>query len=206
MLMTGCTPCPVQREDGLRKRLCTVLGEDFHAHMQANVTFGMCAKLLRVLARRMALYHVSHAYMCILLARPACMQDNIPQDIIDALQPLLTQPDFQPAKIKKVSQAASGLCAWVRAMDSYNRVAKVVAPKRAALRTAEAELGEVMKALMLKQAELAGVAARLKALQDKLDAARSSKAALEEEVRTQCRRRGEMGWGAAAAAAAACAY
>jgi dynein heavy chain len=60
-------------------------------------------------------------------------QDNIPPDVIQALQPLLSHPDFQPAKIKKVSQAAFGLCSWVRAMETYDRVAKVVAPKRKAL-------------------------------------------------------------------------
>ncbi len=62
------------------------------------------------------------------------MQDNIPPEVITALQPLLSDPNFQPAKIKKVSQAAFGLCSWVRAMDTYDRVAKVVAPKRRALK------------------------------------------------------------------------
>jgi dynein heavy chain len=52
-------------------------------------------------------------------------QDNIPPEVIEALQPLLAHVDFQPAKIKKVSQAAFGLCSWVRAMDTYNKVAKV---------------------------------------------------------------------------------
>ncbi len=52
-------------------------------------------------------------------------QDNIAPEVIEALQPLLQNPDFQPDKIKKVSQAAYGLCSWVRAMDTYNRVAKV---------------------------------------------------------------------------------
>lgn len=52
-------------------------------------------------------------------------QDNIAPEVIEALQPLLHHPDFQPAKIKKVSQAAFGLCNWVRAMDTYDRVAKV---------------------------------------------------------------------------------
>ncbi len=52
-------------------------------------------------------------------------QDNIDPVIIEQLQPLLKHTDFQPAKIKKVSQAAFGLCNWVRAMDTYDRVAKV---------------------------------------------------------------------------------
>lgn len=67
------------------------------------------------------------------LVTPQPAQDNIPAEVITALQPLLSDPNFQPAKIKKVSQAAFGLCSWVRAMDTYDRVAKVVAPKRKAL-------------------------------------------------------------------------
>lgn len=34
-------------------------------------------------------------------------------------------PEFQPEKIKTVSSAAYGLCCWVRAMEAYDRVAKV---------------------------------------------------------------------------------
>ncbi len=63
----------------------------------------------------------------------ASSQDNIDPAIIEALQPLLKNPDFQPAKIKKVSQAAYGLCNWVRAMDTYDRVVKVSAGAGTAL-------------------------------------------------------------------------
>jgi hypothetical protein len=40
----------------------------------------------------------------------------------------------------QVSKAAYGLCCWVRAMETYDRVAKVVGPKKEALKTAEAQL------------------------------------------------------------------
>lgn len=40
----------------------------------------------------------------------------------------------------QVSRAAYGLCCWVRAMDSYDRVAKVVEPKRKRLQQSEEEL------------------------------------------------------------------
>ena len=42
-------------------------------------------------------------------------------------------------------------------MDTYNRVVKVVVPKRAALKESEAQLLEVMAALKIKQHELADV-------------------------------------------------
>ncbi|GFH11508.1 uncharacterized protein HaLaN_07016, partial [Haematococcus lacustris] len=109
-------------------------------------------------------------------------EDNIAPEVIEALQPLLKSNDFQPAKIKKVSQAAFGLCSWVRAMDTYNRVAKVVGPKRAKLGEAEVQLGVVMRALASKQAELAAVEAKLAELGTQLDAAKAKKDGLEAEV------------------------
>jgi dynein heavy chain len=59
-----------------------------------------------------------------------------------------------PDKIRSVSTAAYGLCCWIRAMEAYDRVAKVVAPKKAALALAEAEYEDVMGKLRVKQAEL----------------------------------------------------
>lgn len=62
--------------------------------------------------------------------------------------------DFDPDKVKNGSVAAAGLCKWVHAMVVYNRVAKVVAPKKAALAEAEATLGHAMAELGEKQATL----------------------------------------------------
>lgn len=42
--------------------------------------------------------------------------------------------------LPQVSKAAYGLCCWVRAMEVYDRVAKVVGPKKEALKQAEAQL------------------------------------------------------------------
>mgnify|MGYP002776172099 FL=1 len=61
---------------------------------------------------------------------------------------------MEPTKILSVSKAAYGLCSWIIAMEAYDRVAKVVAPKKEALRIAEAEYNEVMEALLIKQAAL----------------------------------------------------
>ena len=56
--------------------------------------------------------------------------------------------------IKTASTACEGLCQWVKAMDVYDRVAKVVAPKKVKLAEAEAELAVQMKKLNEKRAEL----------------------------------------------------
>ena len=37
----------------------------------------------------------------------------------------MPNPDFDPDKAAAASSACAGLCKWVRAMESYDRVAKV---------------------------------------------------------------------------------
>jgi dynein heavy chain len=66
----------------------------------------------------------------------------------------LVNPNFAPELIKKISKAAYGLCCWIGAMEAYDRAAKIVAPKVAALKAAEAEYNDVMGQLALKQADL----------------------------------------------------
>lgn len=68
-----------------------------------------------------------------------------------------TNPEFDPAVIKKVSVACEGLCSWVRAMDTYDRVNKVVAPKKIKLKEATAEVAVQMKALNEKKKALKAV-------------------------------------------------
>lgn len=56
--------------------------------------------------------------------------------------------------IKSASTACEGLCKWVRAMEVYDRMAKVVAPKKAKFVEAEGELHTQMAKLNEKRAEL----------------------------------------------------
>ncbi|GFH10422.1 uncharacterized protein HaLaN_05732 [Haematococcus lacustris] len=69
-----------------------------------------------------------------------------------------------------VSKAAYGLCSWVRAMEAYDRVVKVVEPKRQKLAEAESALEVVMRTLRGKQAELKEVLDKLAALDADLQA------------------------------------
>ena len=66
----------------------------------------------------------------------------------------VSNPDFQPNIVKNASKACEGLCKWVCAMDVYDRVAKVVAPKKAKLAEAEGELGLQMTKLNEKRRQL----------------------------------------------------
>jgi dynein heavy chain len=81
-------------------------------------------------------------------------KDNTPEVIIKKLQPYLANPDFKPEVVKRVSLACFGLCAWVRAMDTYYWVSKEVAPKKAKLKEAQKEYKECMAELKLKQGRL----------------------------------------------------
>ena len=56
--------------------------------------------------------------------------------------------------MKNASRACEGLCKWVRAMEVYDRVAKVVAPKKEKLAQAEGELAVQMEKLNEKRAQL----------------------------------------------------
>eukprot|EP01084_Bolivina_argentea_P091346 164444_1 len=57
-------------------------------------------------------------------------KDNIPTEIVQKVQKYIDNPEFEPDKIASASGACKGLCLWVRALHTYDRVAKVVKPKQ----------------------------------------------------------------------------
>jgi len=69
----------------------------------------------------------------------------------------ISNPDFDPSLVKNASNACEGLCKWVRALDVYDRVIKVVAPKKLKLAEAEAQLATQMKKLNAKRKQLKDV-------------------------------------------------
>jgi dynein heavy chain len=110
-------------------------------------------------------------------------KDNIPPKIIEAIRTkYITDETFVPEIIKKASLAAEGLCKWVRAIESYDRVAKMVAPKKALLAKSEGQYAEVMKALSVKQAQLKEVLDKLAGLQATFDGLKQKQADLEAQV------------------------
>lgn len=113
-------------------------------------------------------------------------KDNISGAIMKKLKKYFDNPEFQPEKVGKVSSAAMCICAWVRAMVIYDRVAKTIAPKKEKLAQAEAELAEVQAALGKKQAALDQVLARVAELQALLAATEQKKADLEAKE-AQCK-------------------
>ena len=102
-------------------------------------------------------------------------KENISPKIIQIIRKeFISDELFTPHAIAKASSAAEGLCKWVTAMEGYDRVAKEVAPKKAALASAEVKLAEAMKVYEAKQAklkvvedELAGLMLQLKDCQER---------------------------------------
>ncbi|XP_075900184.1 dynein axonemal heavy chain 3 [Nelusetta ayraudi] len=110
-------------------------------------------------------------------------KDNIPAASIKKIRDkFIINPDFHPSVIKNVSSACEGLCKWVRAMEVYERVAKVVAPKKERLKQAEDELALQMGTLAVKQAELKTVVDRLQSLNDELAGMIEKKQGLEASI------------------------
>lgn len=90
-------------------------------------------------------------------------KDDLTEVIIRRIQKYITNPDFQPEEVAKSSKACKSLSLWVIAINNYYEVVKVVAPKRARLKEAEAKVTIATQALN----EARG---RLKKTEDKVDA------------------------------------
>ena len=73
------------------------------------------------------------------------------------------------------STACEGLCRWLLAIEKYDIVAKVVAPKRIALKSAEDALQTAMSKLEAKRAMLLEVQQKLAKLQDNLETNKKKK-------------------------------
>jgi len=96
----------------------------------------------------------------------------------------MTDNSFMPHIVAKASSAAEGLCKWVRAMVSYDEVAKVVAPKKKKLAAAQNECDEAEAFLNEKRRTLAALNAKLAVLNDNLRQTLQKKLNLETEVAT----------------------
>ncbi|XP_060775597.1 dynein axonemal heavy chain 2 [Neoarius graeffei] len=106
-------------------------------------------------------------------------KDNISDRVLKKIGQYCTQPDFQPDIIGRVSLAAKSLCMWVRAMEVYGRIYRVVEPKRARLNEAMTQLEEKQTSLAEAQSKLREVGEKL----DRLQAQYSEKLSQKEELR-----------------------
>ncbi|KAF6216208.1 hypothetical protein GE061_000548 [Apolygus lucorum] len=110
-------------------------------------------------------------------------KDNIPPHIMQTIRKVyIPNKDFRPNVVAKASSAAEGLCKWVLAMDKYDTVVKMVAPKKKKLATAEEEYGRTIGLLEEKRAELILLQNKLKDLNTTLSAAVTQRQKFEKEV------------------------
>ena len=110
-------------------------------------------------------------------------KDNIEVKVIDKIRKdFKSNENFTPAQIAKASSAAEGLCKWVLAMESYDRVAKIVAPKKVKLAEAEAELAAAMKVLEGKRASLKVIVDELDGLLEQLEGCKVKSKDLQDQA------------------------
>ncbi|XP_017769725.1 PREDICTED: dynein heavy chain 7, axonemal-like [Nicrophorus vespilloides] len=110
-------------------------------------------------------------------------KDNIPPRVMQKLsEKILCDENFDPEKIKYVSTACEGLCKWTIAISKYDKVAKVVAPKKIALAAAESDFQKCMAELEIKRAQLRAARERVANLEVTLDAENKKLDGLNAEV------------------------
>lgn len=110
-------------------------------------------------------------------------KDNIPSQIMAIIRKTyLPDPNFKPPIVAKASSAAEGLCKWIIALDMYDKVIKVVAPKKEKLEIANAEYEATMAILEEKRNEVRQLQERLDSLKDRLEETVLNKEKLLAEV------------------------
>ncbi|TNJ26530.1 IAD-5 dynein heavy chain [Giardia muris] len=109
-------------------------------------------------------------------------KDNIKAKTLRMLRKYTQNPDFDPAKVEKVSKAARSLCMWCKAIDIYAKVFAEIEPKREKLAKAEQVLAEQEAALSVKQKALAEIEAKLAGLQASYDESMAKRAKLEADI------------------------
>nr|XP_031828293.1 dynein heavy chain 6, axonemal [Nomia melanderi] len=109
-------------------------------------------------------------------------KDEISDKLLSRLQEYVTHPEFRADLVAKQSKACKSMCIWVRAMDGYAKIYRVVEPKRQRLHEAEAELQAIEEVLALKQAQLAALEDKIAQLQEEYDSALKNLNELEAEM------------------------
>eukprot|EP00742_Colponemidia_sp_Colp-10_P013019 GILJ01014677.1.p1 GENE.GILJ01014677.1~~GILJ01014677.1.p1 ORF type:complete len:1857 (-),score=367.35 GILJ01014677.1:73-5070(-) len=109
-------------------------------------------------------------------------KENMDPEIFEKkIIPYIKDKNFTPESVKDISMALVGVCQWVKAMETYYRVLKIVRPKQIMLAAAEAEYNKAMAILTEKKERLAKIDAHLNQLQNKLDDCTAQRTSLESQ-------------------------
>eukprot|EP00040_Diaphanoeca_grandis_P037866 m.251032 g.251032 ORF g.251032 m.251032 type:complete len:4203 (+) comp33890_c0_seq2:91-12699(+) len=109
-------------------------------------------------------------------------KEGITPDIINKIKPFIEDPAFTPEAVAKVSKACTAICSWVRAMDKFYHVNRMVAPKRAALKEATELLEITKKKLAGLRSNLAKLNESLKSMEDNFASMTEKKKVLEDKA------------------------
>jgi len=110
-------------------------------------------------------------------------KDNISAKTMDVIRKTyLPDPSFKPSIVGKASSAAEGLCKWVIALDRYDQVIKIVAPKKEKLEIADKEFKATMEILDEKRNSVRELHEKLDALKQRLHQTVLNKEKLLAEV------------------------
>ncbi|XP_043266980.1 dynein axonemal heavy chain 6 [Venturia canescens] len=109
-------------------------------------------------------------------------KDDISDKLLKKLQDYVTHAEFVPQIVAKQSKVCKSICIWVRAIDGYAKIYRIVEPKRAVLLKAQNELWAIEGVLNEKQQQLAEVEKKIKRLQDQYDGAVKNLARLENDI------------------------
>ena len=122
-------------------------------------------------------------------------KDNMTDKTLKKIGNYCNMSDFQPDIVGGISIAAKSLCKWVRAMEVYGRIFRVVQPKRDRLNAAQATLAEKQKLLADAIGKLEKVQATMAQLQKDFQEKQAQQAELNrqaEEMRIKLERAGKL--------------
>ncbi|XP_031848127.1 dynein beta chain, ciliary [Nomia melanderi] len=109
-------------------------------------------------------------------------KENIHPEIVKAIQAYINNKEFDPEIIYSKSQAAAGLCSWVRNIMVFHYINETVKPLRAALAQANAELKAAMDHLNALRARLAELQKVLDILGERMNTALQEKQKCQDEA------------------------
>ncbi|KAK0176317.1 hypothetical protein PV328_000464 [Microctonus aethiopoides] len=109
-------------------------------------------------------------------------KDNINEKLLKKLQVYINNPEFVPNLVAKQSKVCKSICIWVRAIDGYAKIFRVVEPKRIKLQHAQDELKTIQNVVDTKQKELLDVENKISQLQKQYDTALKHLKQLESSI------------------------
>ncbi|CAB0031813.1 unnamed protein product [Trichogramma brassicae] len=105
--------------------------------------------------------------------------DSVSDKLLKKLQTYTMNKDFWPDIVAKQSKVCKSFCIWVRAVDGYAKISRIVEPKKQKLKEAAEEMEVIAEILREKQEALASVERQIKNLQNQYDGAVKRLADLE---------------------------